>query len=161
MKTLSKFALTLVLLLGLVAPVAAQAPFTPEIKKEVTDIATKLRGGGKDALMKYKPTAAQIEKIAATPDDAKALTAYVESMFASIPANGLAAKDGQTEIIVSNELPGGYARTTSKFKPGVAIYAFKFVKPGETLGMAFDGLMKVDGAWVMIPKAWRAFDAAK
>lgn len=157
MNTLSKLALTLLLLLGLTAPVAAQAPLTPELKKEITDIAVKLRGGGKDALMKFKPTAAQIEKIAATPDDAKALTAYVESMFASIPKDGLAAKEGQTEVLVSNELPGGYTRTANKFKPGTAIYAFKFVKPGETLGMAFDGLMRVDGAWIMIPKAWRAF----
>jgi len=52
--------------------------------------------------------------------------------------------------------PGGYKQIIDKIKPGHTIYRFKFVKPGETLGLAFDGLVYLDGRWVIIPKPWLA-----
>jgi len=30
------------------------------------------------------------------------------------------------------------------------------VKQGETIGLAFDGLVYVNGHWVIMPKPWRA-----
>jgi hypothetical protein len=125
---------------------------------EVKRIADSLRGN-KEALMKLKPTAAQIAEIAANEEDAKALAAYTEQLFASIPAKGIDGKPGQTETLVTSgdSLPGGYAQQAAHFKKGVAIYGFKYVMPGETSGMAFDGLVKLGETWVMIPKAWRAF----
>jgi hypothetical protein len=36
------------------------------------------------------------------------------------------------------------------------IYRFKFVEPGKDLGMAFDGLIYVNGHWRIFPKPWRA-----
>ena len=42
-----------------------------------------------------------------------------------------------------------------KLKPGVVLYRWKFVKPGSTIGMAYDGLAHVNGHWVFIPKPWR------
>ncbi len=79
-------------------------------------------------------------------------------------------KEGQTELLLwgatSEELkastgnapkfPGGYARVKDALKPGVRLYRFKFVKPGAKIGMAFDGLVHVNGRWVLIPKPWRA-----
>jgi len=41
-------------------------------------------------------------------------------------------------------------------KPGLRIYAFKFVEPGQSLGMAYDGLVRVNGQWRIMPKPWRA-----
>jgi hypothetical protein len=35
------------------------------------------------------------------------------------------------------------------------VYRWKFTKPGETLGMAFDGLYQINGRWVLMPKPWR------
>ena len=133
---------------------------------EVKKLAESLRGN-KEALMKLKPTARQIAEIAANDEDAKALSAYVEQLFASIPAAGINWKPGQTEILVysgqigetsEDSLPGGYTRYAAHFKNGVAIYGFKYVVPGETAGMAFDGLVKLGEGWVMIPKAWHAFE---
>lgn len=139
---------------------SAQKPpageITPAAKTELTELANRLRGGT-DALKSLRPSAAQIERIAANADDAKKLSAYVEKMYGSLPPS-LPIKPEQSEVMVTNDLPGGYANVASRFRPGVAIYAVKFVKPGETLGFALDGFMKVDNAWVMIPKAWRAFD---
>lgn len=78
--------------------------------------------------------------------------------------------EGQTEVLlfetttddirawtpeVKDHFPGGYESIHEKFQPGLTICRFKFVKPGETIGMAFDGLIYVNGRWVLIPKPWR------
>ena len=38
----------------------------------------------------------------------------------------------------------------------MTLFRFKFVKAGETIGMAFDGLAFVNGHWRIFPKPWRA-----
>jgi hypothetical protein len=54
--------------------------------------------------------------------------------------------------------PGGYQKVGAHLRPGVRLYAFKFVVPGETLGMAFDGLAHVNGHWCIFPKPFRALE---
>lgn len=56
----------------------------------------------------------------------------------------------------ATKFPGGYKKIVDQLNPGQTLYRFKFVKPGETLGMAFDGLAHVNGHWVIVPKPWRA-----
>jgi hypothetical protein len=132
---------------------------------EVKKLAESLRGN-KDALMKLKPTAGQIAQIAANDEDAKELSAYVERVFADVPAEGINAKPGQSEILVMSgvmpadldSLPGGYAQQAAHFRKGVAIYGFEYVAPGETAGIQVDGLVKLASGWVMIPGAWSAFE---
>ena len=82
----------------------------------------------------------------------------------------IAPKAGQTEVKVfsttSDEMksgsgtamdfPGGWKQIAPKLKPGLKIYRFKFVEPGKDLGMAFDGLIYVNGNWRIFPKPWRA-----
>jgi hypothetical protein len=55
---------------------------------------------------------------------------------------------------VAGEFPGGYAQVAQYIVKDVPIVRFKFVKPGETMGMAFDGLIHVNGRWVFMPKPW-------
>jgi hypothetical protein len=82
----------------------------------------------------------------------------------------LKPKAGQSELLLfsattddfkagnekAGKFPGGYKKVANELKPGQTLYRFKFVKPGETLGMAFDGLAHVNGRWVIVPKPWRA-----
>ena len=142
--------------------VAPAAPGTAGEAAEVRAIADKLRGGMQLA-REYEPTAEQIQKIAATPGAAKKITDWAVAVYESIPANASTAKEGQTETIVRgpslDELPGGYGDVRDQFAEGVSIYGFKYVTPGATVGMAYDGLFKVDGEWIFIPKAWRALAA--
>lgn len=80
------------------------------------------------------------------------------------------AKTGQTQVLmwratgediakravpVSRFFPGGYEEVREQVQPGVTVYRFKFVKPGATLGIAWDGLIYVNGRWSLIPKPWR------
>ncbi len=137
-------------------PSVGAAPAAPP-KDEIKAIAVALRGN-KAALMKLKPTTAQVAQIVNTPEDAAKLNAYVEKLYASISQEGLTSSSpDQTDVFVSVDLPGGYERIKSRLKPGVTVYGFKYVVPGQTTGMAYDGLIKLDGGWILIPKMWRAF----
>ena len=81
----------------------------------------------------------------------------------------IAPKPGQTQVLLSSatsddlkswtggaaEFPGGWKEVGTQLKPGVTFYRFKFVEPGQELGMAYDGLAYVNGNWRIFPKPWR------
>jgi hypothetical protein len=54
------------------------------------------------------------------------------------------------------DFPGGYERIAGKFKPGFIWYRWKYTEPGKTIGMAYDGLVYVNGRWVWFPKPWKS-----
>jgi hypothetical protein len=100
--------------------------------------------------------------------------AKAEAYYAPLWSKGLVvfAKSDQTELLLSsatskdfqawnekaNMFPGGYKKVKDVFQPGVVIYRFKFVKAGDHLGMAYDGLVHVNGHWRIFPKPWRVLD---
>jgi hypothetical protein len=40
-------------------------------------------------------------------------------------------------------------------QPGMTWVRFKCVEPGESPGMAYDGLVLLDGRWRLFPKPWQ------
>jgi len=136
--------------------------------------------GGKqlvEALMKSSDKAGMVAKMKPTKADLEALfdasaietmTAHVETVYATV--GDIKMKPEQTEVLfnaatsedftnatdAAKKFPVGYARLAPKLKPGVTWYAWKFVQPGESSGMAFDGLAHINGRWVWIPKPFRA-----
>ncbi len=62
-------------------------------------------------------------------------------------------KQGHADL---DKFPGGYKSVRKYFINDVPIARFKFIKRGEKLGLAFDGLILVNRRWVLIPKPWRA-----
>ena len=121
--------------------------------------------------------AALSKNLRPTADDYKAvfesdLAAKAESVYGPAWDGGqlvVAPKPGQTEVKVFSatseelkswsggaaEFPGGYKDVAAQIKPGLKVYRFKFVEPGEDLGMAYDGLVNVNGHWRIFPKPWR------
>ncbi len=113
------------------------------------------------------PTREEVFAVYADPLGS-ALWASYESQMG--PGVAFAPKEGQTELLVVYattrelfdqrpvlaEFPGGYKDVLQYFRIDVPIVRFKFVKPGETLGLAFDGLMYLDGRWVIMPKPWQS-----
>lgn len=73
-----------------------------------------------------------------------------EVLIAAVSTEDIAAWNDNAKA-----LPGGYEKIKDKFKKGLVVYRFKYVVPGETLGMANDGLIHVNGHWVFVPKPWR------
>ncbi|MBM3619783.1 MAG: hypothetical protein FJX20_03750 [Alphaproteobacteria bacterium] len=60
---------------------------------------------------------------------------------------------------VLSEFPGGYRRVLPYLKRGIPIARFRYVEPGKTTGLAVDGLVHVNGRWVLMPKPWTVVKA--
>ena len=119
--------------------------------------------------MLLKPAAADIRAVYAEPL-ASALIASYEQMYT--PDAVIQPKPEHKQLLttftttghlkagdpVLDEFPGGYKDVLDYFVADVPIGRFKFVEPGETLGLAFDGLIFVNNRWVFMPKPWRALE---
>ena len=115
-----------------------------------------------------RPTTADYAAVFEADSSAKVAAVYDPAWEAGQIV--VAPKAGQTEVKVFSatsdemkswtgnaaEFPGGWKDVAAKLKPGLKIYRFKFVEPGKDLGMAFDGLIYVNGNWRIFPKPWRA-----
>jgi hypothetical protein len=84
-------------------------------------------------------------------------------------------KAGQTQVLVflattedlqayndrARQFPGGYKTVAPYLAPERVWVRWKFVRPGESLGMAFDGMVWLDDHWAWFPKPWRAVRMAQ
>jgi hypothetical protein len=116
-----------------------------------------------------KPTTADYEAVFATKELATKAEQEHAKLWAMVLLHPIKPKEGQTELKMwkattdelkegkgeSNNFPGGYKDAAAHLKSGLTVYRWKFVKPGETLGMSFDGLYHVNGHWAFVPKPWR------
>lgn len=124
----------------------------------------------KKLTMELRPTKEDYRAFYADESTATRAETYFDKLWSSGNAV-VAPKDGQTELKLvsatteelknsqgeSSEFPSAMTSlaSTDNLKPNLTIYAFKFVKPGESLGMAFEGLTYVNGHWRLFPKPWR------
>lgn len=115
-----------------------------------------------------RPDPAQYDALFTDSALAAKLRQYSERLWAE-PSPIVPADPAQTEVLVYGatveelkeqddpglEFPGGYKRVAPLMTPGLRLFAFKFVKPGHTMGTLFDGLYPLDEGWAFIPKPWR------
>jgi hypothetical protein len=99
---------------------------------------------------------------------ASKLVATYDRLFT--PTTALGPSPGQDSILIFysttgalkggdpmlREFPGGYRKVVEYMIPDYPVIRFKFVKSGETLGMASDGLIFVNDHWVLMPKPWKS-----
>jgi hypothetical protein len=77
-------------------------------------------------------------------------------------------KPGQRELLLASAasdiirgegapkvFPAGFARVAHTLQPGRTWFCWKFVRPGERVGMAFDGLVDLGDRFAWFPKTWR------
>ena len=133
--------------------------FLADAKNSETDLPT--------FLLSLKPNTKDIRTIYAEPLASK-LIPYYDELFNSI--SSLELKPEYTEIYyvfattaklrsgdaVLDEFPGGYKDVAQYLLGDYPLSRFKFVRTGETSGLAFDGLIFVNNHWVIMPKPWRA-----
>jgi len=123
-------------------------------------------GEDREALtLALKPTPEDVRAVYAEPLASSLIDAY-DGLF--VPGAVIRPKPGQTELLsiftttgalkrgdpVLAEFPGGYKEVLDYIVGDVPIARFKFVEPGEDLGLAFDGLVYINGRWVFMPKPW-------
>lgn len=123
---------------------------------------------GAGLTMSLRPDPEDYKAYFVGPAAERAMAGY-EAVWRGDPV--IAPNPGQTELLLfkattdeliagapaAQNFPGGYSRIHEKLAPGHTVYRFKFVKPGESHGMAFDGLVHINGGWVIFPKPWRVF----
>ena len=116
--------------------------------------------------MSLKPTPEDVRFVYAEPLASNLIQAY-EGLFA--PGTVIGPKPNHSQLLttfattgalkagdpVLRDFPGGYREVLSYIVNDVPIARFKFVEKGETLGLAFDGLIYVNDHWVLMPKPWR------
>lgn len=61
-----------------------------------------------------------------------------------------------TEHELARHFPGGYRALARWLNPQRVWVAWKYVEPGQTSGLAFDGLVWCDDHWAWFPKPYRA-----
>ena len=124
--------------------------------------------------MELRPTKEDYRAFYADESTAARAETFYDKLWSSGDAV-VAPKEGQTELKLFSatteqlsesageaaEFPGGMLSlaSTKTLKPNQTIYAFKFVKPGESTGMAFEGLTHVNGNWRLFPKPWRFMES--
>lgn len=127
----------------------------------------------KQLTMELRPTREDYRSFYADESTANRAEAFFDKLWNSGDAV-VAPKEGQTELKLYSatveELKndgGEYAEfptalralADGNLKPELTIYAFKFVKPGDSAGMAFEGLTHINGRWRLFPKPWRFMEA--
>ena len=117
-----------------------------------------------------KPTTADYKALFDAPTAAKIDGVYTKEWDAGNMI--VSAKPGQTELKLASattaelkagtgnasEFPGGYRMIGPHLVGKHVWYRFKFVEPGKESGMTFDGLVHVNGHWVLVPKPFRGLD---
>ncbi len=141
-------------------------------EKAAAAMIIKFRAAGADraALTKnLRPTTDDYTKVFTT-DFARKLEASQNAMWDSPPTIGIlpaqtemhvskaTTEDFQKGALAAKEFAGGYAKIADKLQPGVTLFRFKFVKPGESSGMVIEGIAFVNGHWRIFPKPWRALE---
>jgi hypothetical protein len=117
-----------------------------------------------------RPTSADYKAIFDAPTAAK-----IDAVYSREWDKGsfvVSARPGQTEVkIVSatvadlkakddkaKDFPPAYANVAPHLVGAATLYRFEFVEPGKPSGSSYDGLVHVNGHWVLIPQPWRALD---
>lgn len=53
------------------------------------------------------------------------------------------------------DFPGGYDDITDALQPDHLWVSWELLEDGQDIGLAFDGLVQIDGRWAWFPKPWR------
>lgn len=176
-KTTSTFVWTTLIAICLTAcggsagpDISEQYPGTKEGARALLQEFLKPGADTKKLTMDLRPTKEDYRAFYADESTATRAETYFDKLWSGGNAV-VAPKEGQTELKLasatteelkdsqgeSSEFPSGMISLagTDNIKPNLTIYAFKFVKPGESTGMAFEGLTYVNGHWRLFPKPWR------
>jgi hypothetical protein len=118
-----------------------------------------------------EPKPGDIERVF-VPSVVDQVSLYYRLLWRKAPV--IAPNPGQTSVIVAGcaagkiadptdagaaKFPGGFRRIAHLLVPDVQWFVWKFVEPGHQNGMAYNGLVHLDGRFAWFPKPWVALDA--
>ncbi|MFZ4701381.1 MAG: hypothetical protein ACOYMG_15125 [Candidatus Methylumidiphilus sp.] len=68
---------------------------------------------------------------------------------------GMLTEDNELSL----HFPGGYRAVARLLNPHRVWVRWKFCRPGESIGMAYDGMVWIDDHWAWFPKAYRVLES--
>lgn len=108
-----------------------------------------------------------------TPDVAAAVKGELDPIFdmgnvamkiapelSELHLEGVTVEELRTGAGRALSCPAAYKKASRHMKPGVVVYCFKLVRPGETEGQVHDGLVYVNEHWAIFPKPFSAIRGA-
>lgn len=152
--------------LFLIAFVSCSKPQAPEIQSDAfptafSAVQTELRkfvapgADLKTLTLALRPTSSDYAAVFGA-DAAKAEAHYAKLW----PDLVIAPKTGETDVIVFSETTDELMKKyeNAHLVRGLMVYRWKFVEPGKTLGMTYDGLVFVNGHFAFFPEPWKMAD---
>ncbi len=146
-------------------------PNSPDGAKAVMNEFVKAGADHGKLSQSLRPDAADYDAVY-DADTAKKVRDHMEPAWSKNAVVIKPAKPTQTEVlffdgVTSDEFksgsdkskhcfPGAYKDLAPKLKPGVTLYCFKFVEPGQKAGTVYEGLTYVNGHWAIFTKSWHA-----
>lgn len=124
--------------------------------------------------MRLKPTSQDYAALFAAPEMAQRAEEEFNELWEDASLMPVRPLPGQTELELwaatreellqgkgqSARFPMEYKEAAAVLKPGLRLYAWRFVKPGDKPGPLFDGLYQVNGRWIAMPRPWRVTKSA-
>lgn len=120
------------------------------------------RNGGKTRAAVFAPRDGDFARIFTPSLVDTAIATYTPMWNGGVE---ITAKPEQTEMLLraaraenlgaTDTFPGGYKQIAPHLLPGRVWLAWKYVRPQQTVGMAYDGLVWLDDHFVWCPKPWR------
>jgi hypothetical protein len=140
-------------------------PDVVELGARATELLATLRNAGPRATAALKPRPEDLAKVFAA-EIVPAIVAHYAPLWSGVVE--ITARPDQTAVLayvslardlrVTTTFPGGYQQLASRLVPDRVWIAWKYVTPGERIGMAYDGLVWIEDHFAWFPKPWRALD---
>jgi hypothetical protein len=146
-------------------------PLNQDIERRATDLLATFFGANRESLRQFsqehlRPKPEDYEQVF-QPDAVELARQGYELIWTESPFPE--PKPGQEQVLIHSALaeelavetgrtqcfPGGYQRIAQKLLPHRIWLAWKYVKRRESNGMAYDGLVWLDGRFAWFPKPWR------
>lgn len=150
------------------APVRLSFPGTPEGAAAVVRELVKPGGYALGVFRALRPDPGDYDLIF-TPDVAAAVRADLDPIFdlgnlsmkmgpelTELKIAGVRVEELRAGTGKADTCPAAWKKASRRMHPGVVMYCFKLVKPGETEGQVRDGLIYVNGHWAIFPKPFSA-----
>ncbi len=135
----------------------------------------EIRTTSPEKLQALRPATADYRALFKDPFAARAETYYNRMLWDLQPTESPRplAKPDQNEVTIAKAttddiaawtpevnaaFPGGYKKVREQFKPGLVVYTWTYVRRGNEDGMYNNGLVHVNGRWVIVPKPWRVLE---
>lgn len=136
--------------------------------EQAVPVLSALKGpDGESALQALRPQSGDYARVFRAEIAAEVAEVY-ERMWRDLPGLGVLASGNLVLRVegcpagmlghdneLSRHFPGGYRALAPYLAPDRVWFVWRYLEPGQSSGMRYDGLVRIDDRWVWFPKPYR------